>query len=329
MIGITRRVWALVGALGVAALAGCWDSNSSDDQAPMTVTVEVNGVASGELQAGNSLTIQVPSGAEVVMQSNVDSTWAPTDPDGTMAVDRSEPRYLSATLSSWTGATAVMEITNGTAAGEVITVTFQVDLAEFQPVTAQVGDAFYWQSVDDNGTGDVTIRNRRETVVDVAADGSWSQTVDSLANGGYYHDRTTYFDAEDSEVGFVIEGLTCSYEPPDAKVSFPLFVGKTWSNDTSFDGCQGDNYEWEQIETRTVQGHERISVPAGEFDTLRIHGEAQVTIYDMEERHATRSETCWWAVTLGRFVKCEWAWTYLDAPDTVYTTDSVLTDIER
>lgn len=327
MLWKTTRVWALLGLFGVAALAGCDGGGSSDDD-EMTVTVQIDGVAKGELHAGESLAVRVPSGAEVIMQSSVYSTWTATDPEGSMTPHRSEPQYRSDTLWSLTGAEAVMKIANAAAPAKVVTVIFEVDRATFQSVPAQEGDTFSTQVVREyNGQ---TI-DYRATISNMADDGSREEAIESLYNGTYYLDNRSYYDAEDRLLKFFIEdaGLTCSYEPSYAKVSFPLFVGKSWSSDTYFDGCHGDTAMEDLIETRTVQGFERVSTPAGEFDSLRIVGEGRFTIYDLENREGTQSETCWWSVTLGRFVKCEMAVTYLDEPDRVYRTNTVLTDFHR
>lgn len=330
MFGKTARVLALLGAFGVAALAGCGDGDSADDDLPeMAVTVEVNGVISGALHAGDTLTVQVPSGTEVVVQSNIDSTWAQTAPPDTVTMHRTESRVQSATLSSMTGATAVMTITNAAAASEVVTVVVQIDAATFNAVRGVAGDTFYWQSVDDGGV----TSDWRETIVVVDADGSRSELSESLFAGTYNPYLDSYFDSEDRLVkdrpSYAEDGFICTYEPPYAKVSFPLYVGKSWSSDTRFDGCFGDTAAWSRIETRTVQAFERISIPAGEFETLRIHGDAQSTIYDLDEVHSTRSETCWWSVTLGRFIKCEATVTYQERPDWDSTVESVLTKVEH
>lgn len=327
MLRRTTRVFALLGVLAAAALAGCDDGGNSGDE--MTVRVLVDGAEKGELNPGDSLTLQVPSGAEVVMQSNVDSIWTATDAEGAMAVHRAEPRFHSATAWSLMGATASMNVANGAAAGEVVTVVFQVDQATFPAVPAKEGDMFFTQLVREYN-GNQTI-DSRQTVTDVAGDGSREETYENLYAGMYYLDNKTYFDAGDRKVKFYIEdaGLTCNYEPPYAKVSLPLFVGKSWSSDTYFDGCHGDGPAQSLTETRTVQAYERVSTPAGDFDTLRILGEGNFTIYDLGDRDGMQIETCWWSVTLGRFVKCEMAVTYLDEPDRVYRTNTVLTAFHR
>lgn len=320
MFSRTRRVLALSTALVLAILAGCADGGDSQDE--MTVTITVDGVAKGSLHAGDSITLEVPSGAEVVMQSNVTSTWTAMDPEGAMTTHRSEPQYHSDSLWSPIGAEAVMKVANGAAPNETVTVVFQVDRAEFQAVPARVGDAYSTQVVlEYNGNQTLEMS---ETVTDVADDGSREET----SKLDHYGERKTYFDAEGREVKFYVEasGLTCNYTPAYAQVSYPLFVGKSWSSDTYFDGCYGDTAMYDLTETRTVEAFERISTQAGDFDTLRVRAEGSFKIYDFEERDATQVDTCWWSVTLGRFIRCETDTTYLDEPDKVYRKTRVLTD---
>jgi hypothetical protein len=96
-----------------------------------------------------------------------------------------------------------------------------------------------------------------------------------------------------------------------ANVSYPLHVGKSWSGDAKR-ACGGLtislHYE------RSVEAYERVIVPQGGHDALRIKLEATYTYSQpgMDSFGQTVTGTCWWAIDLGRNVKCDYVYHYDD-----------------
>jgi hypothetical protein len=68
-----------------------------------------------------------------------------------------------------------------------------------------------------------------------------------------------------------------------------------------------------------VEGFERVVVPQGGHDALRIKFEQRGTITPTDPRVPvfvfTISHTCWWAVDLGRHFKCDSVTESSDGPN--------------
>lgn len=123
--------------------------------------------------------------------------------------------------------------------------------------------------------------------------------------------------------GQTIVSNFCSYSPGQHMLDFPLFVGKSW-NKTFIAQCIDVTNV--QIEGR-VSKEEKISVPAGSFDTLRVELSISYTPADTNDAYRSQS-TCWWAAKLGIFVRCTTSITY-DSPraSAVSTTTTQLTNL--
>ncbi|HQD84413.1 MAG TPA: hypothetical protein PK929_15265 [Quisquiliibacterium sp.] len=72
---------------------------------------------------------------------------------------------------------------------------------------------------------------------------------------------------------------------------------------------QDDQYFWS--EWIDAPGWERIRVPAGEFEALRIERRIAFTHSDRWRLSAQRSETLWYAPAVNRWVRREWTGNYL------------------
>jgi hypothetical protein len=93
-----------------------------------------------------------------------------------------------------------------------------------------------------------------------------------------------------------------AFSPPYPELPARLEPGVSWSGDTVSSNVVSGRSMHLQVAGKVV-GHERVRVPAGEFDTLRID---RVTYLDDEnDAHSpTRvSDTEWYAPALGRSIK--------------------------
>jgi hypothetical protein len=111
-----------------------------------------------------------------------------------------------------------------------------------------------------------------------------------LSSGG----RTILFSREGNVVSGYgpVTGKLVTYDPAVPRLRFPLWVGKKWI--VSYTARSEDWSEQGTLEGRVVS-RERIEVPAGSFDALRI-----------ELRFSTGTqELCWYAELVKRFIKCE------------------------
>lgn len=110
--------------------------------------------------------------------------------------------------------------------------------------------------------------------------------------------------------GNLVEGqdlgrLAERYDPYVPRFQFPLQEGKTWLGQYTVQGERGRRPFNETLRAK-VAGWERVSVPAGTFDALKI----QISI----ERQGTgnipaagHEELCWYAQEVKRFVKCSFS----------------------
>jgi hypothetical protein len=95
----------------------------------------------------------------------------------------------------------------------------------------------------------------------------------------------------------------CSFQPVVAFYRFPLSVGQAWSAPWATSHCIDANEGGGHVEVE-VLAYEAVDVPAGHFASLRLH----TTLVEEAEGAGGLGRTesdCWWAVELGRLVRCE------------------------
>jgi hypothetical protein len=154
----------------------------------------------------------------------------------------------------------------------------------------------------------------KDEVTSVAADGSYVEEHTVVDYSSTPISRNTY-GAAGQQLTYEFDWLSdfpevCTYAPALQVLSFPLYVGKTWSNDSTA-ACTSNNKDrW--VETRTVEAFERVSTPAGDFEALKIRAEGTFSdaIQTWREPFYTYSSVCWWSTELGRYVKCDTTKTY-------------------
>jgi hypothetical protein len=74
----------------------------------------------------------------------------------------------------------------------------------------------------------------------------------------------------------------------------------------------GTEFTWSQ--RLSVQGWEKVTVPAGSFDALRIVRQIDFVHPDFFRSYSTRIDTSWYAPQVGRWVKRDWTGSYI-SPD--------------
>ena len=85
---------------------------------------------------------------------------------------------------------------------------------------------------------------------------------------------------------------------PVVQVSYPLQVGKTWTGSAHRDCPSKPSSNFDLSYARAVEAYERITVPEGSHDALRIRSELSYSNlgYDPEGGY-TVTTTCWWAAS--------------------------------
>jgi|GEM_PF-2545392 len=94
-----------------------------------------------------------------------------------------------------------------------------------------------------------------------------------------------------------------------------LAVGAQETHETQFRLPGSDNpHPW--VVTLSVDGWERLKVPAGTYDTVRIDRQISFESPDLFRRGSRRVDTIWYAPVVNRWVRREWTGYYFeDGPD--------------
>lgn len=162
-----------------------------------------------------------------------------------------------------------------------------------------VGDQWDYRLTD--GFTRLHVANIRDRVVRAGTDGVAVERTDLDRN----HVTTERLTADGRWVEHARPRLaTLQYDPPLAALPFPLQVGQKW---TARAIVTDPAHPW-RYPVRVdgvVSGWERVRVPAGEFDALRIVR----TAYHMDgiatRDHTRFNEVEWYAPSIGRSVRFE------------------------
>jgi hypothetical protein len=295
-----------LGVVAVMALAACGGSDG-DDKPALEVIVKVDGVAdaAGPLSAGETSTVAVASGTTLVFDSPGETRWEPTASESSFAVNSFSFTSKSMTVSSNAGGTLVVVFTNKADASQKATLNVTVAPKEFERVAPREGEIAIWNSklyYSDGTTTDEGYRTRATLLENgqYGLDRAYSDSPDA------YVTRSLY-DEQDGYLGWSSLGssFSCLYDASTANVSYPMHVGKTWSGSATRTCTDGSGFGVNF--TRTVAAFQRLTVAAGEFDTLRIESELAYELSIPSDNYTVTS-TCWWAVQSGRMVKCDYVY---------------------
>lgn len=299
---------------GLSACGG----GGGEDEPDFAVTAAVQGdTAPGTtLAAGQSATLSVPSGATLVFSSERETRWTPTPTDASFIVDSFSWTSKSFTVSSNGGGNVVIVFSNKDKPSEAATLTVQVEARRFEQVVPEVGVALHSTPQFTALNGSKFTKVWKDEVTSVAADGAYVEEHTVVDYSPTPISRNT-FDAAGRQLTYEFDWLSdspdvCTYAPALQVLSFPLYVGKSWANDSTAN-CTSNNLDrW--VENRTVEAFERVSTPAGDFESLRIRAEGTFSDAKAPRREPfyTYSAVCWWSIELGRYVKCDTTKTYPD-----------------
>jgi hypothetical protein len=134
-------------------------------------------------------------------------------------------------------------------------------------------------------------------------------TVDVITNG---RESTELYSREGNWLRRPATNMqTFTYSPAYRAFDFPLVAGKSWSAQaTATDPADGRSFPV-SIRGR-VLGWERIRVPAGEFDTLKVRRRVFLDYFQLGDRgQSVIEETDWYAPALGHVVRSETTSQYL------------------
>lgn len=102
-----------------------------------------------------------------------------------------------------------------------------------------------------------------------------------------------------------------SFDPPYPAYAFPLAPGKSWSTRVSATNQASGRRNSVRIDGR-VLGTERVTTPAGSFDTFKIRRQVYAGDWDGFLAETNITEFDWYAPALGRAVRTERRSTWFD-----------------
>lgn len=142
--------------------------------------------------------------------------------------------------------------------------------------TFQVGNFWRYKYVNKEGGFASIVREIRDDKVIISPGVVWSKEGNLISGYG------------------PVTGKSVTYDPAIPRLQFPLWVGKQWSvSYTAYSGSWSERYALEG----KVVGRERIMVPAGAFEVLKL----ELRFSDGNQ------EVCWYAAEVKRFIKCQYA----------------------
>ena len=162
--------------------------------------------------------------------------------------------------------------------------------------TVMVGDSYTFEVENTSDTKLSYVATREVTAID----GNRMTIVTTNAKSG--RKRTTYYDRTWGYLGSGTgDNDGVSFSPALKYLDFPLSVGKKWTmQSTETDKKTG--HQRQHTINGTVEGWEKVQVPAGEFEALKIVLKTEVKDGD---KVSPGTDVSWYVPALWRSVKSE------------------------
>lgn len=109
------------------------------------------------------------------------------------------------------------------------------------------------------------------------------------------------------------------FAPSFTRYAFPLAPGKEWNSEVVGDNSKAGK-QWRYQIKGKVMDWEKVRVPAGEFEALKIVVEAQYGAVDGSAHGGRLTETVWFVPALNHYVKLDYQ--DRDAQGRLYSRDS-------
>lgn len=156
----------------------------------------------------------------------------------------------------------------------------------------RVGDQWSYD-VKDDATGDL-----RRTITYVATEITDKEITTRAMERGKDRPNTVVFSRE---WGRIDNGLW-QIRPHGYEIKKPLEVSRDWRNDANSKNLKTGVTLHASAAVKVV-GQEKITTPAGEFDTFRIEAKVREVNTKDQTKSSTTSETTWYAPAINRWVK--------------------------
>jgi hypothetical protein len=180
----------------------------------------------------------------------------------------------------------------------------------FPDASRQAGQSSRWTETDTQLGGNVINRVYTQTITAVSPDGSYN--LDRIEANGFISERYLNDRAGNRVTRFISStSNACAFTPRRDYLSFPLYVGKSWTSGWTY-GC-ALGYRETAAHTARVEALEPVTTAAGTFNALRVSFQTVITDsndFQLENGAAGQATyrndgNCWWDVDGQRLVKCD------------------------
>jgi hypothetical protein len=316
-----------------AMLAGCGGGGggASANTASFTLTAKIDGVAVSGLSVKPGQTdaiININSGQELEIDSTEAVNFTVTMNGATSTVKSITSTVWDAILNNPAAANVVFTVTSQADASQAATIT--VKPQQYSAFTRKVGDNYTMLGSGsfNNGTTP-TWSPSLNTTTAVNGNNSYSARTTNVNTAALVSTASLDANGNALSVTRASDGQACNYTPSRTVLSFPLYVGKTYTT-TWANNCTVVSLHEDVSQAATIQAYETVSVPAGTFKALKMH--LVQTYTNSTDTNLTGGgtgngayvidETCWYVPNIGRIVKCTYHTTYTGTPPPLYFTDS-------
>ncbi|GJG97607.1 hypothetical protein [Cupriavidus pauculus] len=292
-----------------AMLCAC---GGGGDDSNTALSVSSTGSTSQGTTVGNgqAATMSVQSGDFLTLRTSAPVKWAVavTSTLTTVANQTLNDTLWSGNLVSPTGDTIQLTATLVSDPSKVFKLNLTVSPQRYTAPARKVGEVATFTETSQRLGGAGGTQHVAYTTTAVT---NGNSTVNSVITDTNTPDQSYTQDQDGNRLTrtYLSNNNVCTYTPKRDFYSFPMYVGKSWTDTWSYSCVLG--YREKASVKANVAGYESITVAAGTYNALRINYVITYTesndtqLPNGSQGTATYSETVtsWWSPELGRTVK--------------------------
>jgi len=281
-----------------------------------TLSATVGGTAVSGFSISNGATgiLSVQTGQPLVIASSGDVDWSSTLNGTDLVAGPTSATVWNGTFGTVAPRTVTLTATARSDSTKTASVTINVAAgASYSPGTPTVGASATYNVADLLLDGETLLSSYTDTTTLLNPDGSYEI---SRSRGGPVS-RIMSFTAAGhrTKQHFPPLGVTCTYTPPRVYIDFPLHFGKRWTSAWEY-ACDNGGRERAALSGQVV-ALERITVPAGTFDAIKVV--VRIDLTEATDPSLVNGEyrldsTCWYGTSPVRFLGCDDTYTYTGTP---------------
>ncbi|AZG15998.1 hypothetical protein [Cupriavidus pauculus] len=299
-------------SFALAAMLGACGGGGDDSGGGATLSVSASGSTTQgtSVATGQAASLSVQSGDYLALRTSAPVKWQAviTSNQTTVTNQTLNETNWSGNLVSPTGDTIQLTATLVSDASKVFKLNLTVAPQRYTSPVQKAGEvATYAETSQRLGGGGGTQHIAYTTTA--VSNGIASITGLNIDTNTPSQSYTQDQDRNRLTRTYLDNGNVCTYAPKRNLYSFPMYVGKTWSDTWAY-SCQAGYRESGAVKA-TVAGYEPVTTAAGTFNALRINyvitytNSNDVQLPNGNLGTATYSETVtgWWSPENGRTVK--------------------------